>query len=116
MLYYTYLDKLTKFTGKDADMYMKKIDELIASNAKLAELLGKKEEPEKKCCRAIVWVLAIIGAIAAIAAIAYGVYRYMNPDYLDDFDFDDFEEEFDEEDEEEDDIIEEVVTKTAVEE
>ena len=97
-------------------MYMKKIDELIASNAKLAELLGKKEEPEKKCCRVVVWVLAIIGAIVAVAAIAYGVYRYMNPDYLDDFDFDDFEEEFDESDDEEDEIIEEVINETAADE
>jgi len=97
-------------------MYMKKIDELIASNAKLAELLGKKEEPEKKCCRVVVWVLAIIGAVVAVAAIAYGVYRYMNPDYLDDFDFDDFEEEFDESDDEEDEIIEEVINETAADE
>ena len=101
------------FTRKDAVMYMKKIDELIASNAKLAELLGRKEEePEKKCCKAIVWVL---GAVAAIAAIAYGVYRYLNPDYLDDFDFDDFEDEdFEEEydDDLEDEIVEDIVTET----
>ena len=97
-------------------MYMKKIDELIASNTKLAELLGRKEEPEKKCCRVIVWVLAIIGAIAAIAAIAYGVYRYMNPDYLEDFDFDDFDEDFEEDFEEEEDIVEDVVTEPATEE
>jgi len=91
-------------------MYMKKIDELIASNAKLAELLGRKEEePEKKCGRVIVWVLAIIGAVAAIAAIAYGVYRYLNPDYLDDFDFDDFDEEFDEDFEEEEEIVEDII-------
>ena len=91
-------------------MYMKKIDELIASNAKLAELLGRKEEePEKKCCKAIVWVLAIIGAVAAIAAIAYGVYRYLNPDYLDDFDFDDIDEVFEEEIEEEEEIVEDIV-------
>ncbi len=87
-------------------MYMKKIDELIASNAKLAELLGKKEEPvveEKKCCNAVVWVLAIVGAIAAVAAIAYAVYRYMNQESLDDFDFedDDFEDDFEDEMEEE---------------
>ncbi len=83
-------------------MYMKKIDELIASNTKLAELLGKKEEPvvEKKC-NALVWVLAIIGAIAAVAGIAYAVYRYMNQDCLDDFDFedDDFEDDFEDEEE-----------------
>ena len=93
-------------------MYMKKIDELIASNAKLAELLGKKEAPEKKCGRVIVWVLAIIGAIAAVAAIAYGVYRYLNPDYLDDFDFDDFDDEdYDDDLEEEDDIVDDVVVE-----
>lgn len=97
-------------------MYMKKIDELIASNAKLAELLGKKEEPEKKCGRVIVWVLAIIGAIAAIAAIAYGVYRYLNPDYLDDFDFDDFDDDEDYDDDlDEDDIVEDVVVETTEE-
>lgn len=98
-------------------MYMKKIDELIASNAKLAELLGRKEEePEKKCGRVIVWVLAIIGAVAAIAAIAYAVYRYMNPEYLDDFDFDDFDEEYEDDYEDEEDIVEDVVTEPATEE
>ena len=87
-------------------MYMKKIDELIASNTKLAELLGRKEEPEKKCGRVIVWVLAIIG-----------VYRYMNPEDLDDFDFDDFDDDFEDDFEvEEDDIVEDVVTEPATEE
>ena len=91
-------------------MYMKKIDELIASNAKLAELLGKKEEePEKKCGHVVVWVLAIVGAIAAIAAIAYGVYRYMNPDYLDDFDFDDIDEEYEDDFEEEEELVEDII-------
>lgn len=71
-------------------MYMKKLDELLASNAKLAELLGRKEEPKKKC-NAAVCVLAVIGAIAAVALIAYAVYRYLTPDYLDD-DFDDWED------------------------
>ena len=98
-------------------MYMKKIDELIASNAKLAELLGRKEEePEKKCCKAIVWVLAIIGAVAAIAAIAYGVYRYLNPEYFDDFDFDDYDDEYEDDFEnEEEDIVEDVVTEPITE-
>lgn len=97
-------------------MYMKKIDELIASNAKLSELLGKKEEPKKKCGNVIVWVLAIIGAVAAIAAIAYGVYRYMNPDYLDDFDFDDLDEDYDDDlSFVEDDVVEDVVEESATE-
>ena len=52
---------------------------------------------------AVLWCLAIIGAIAAIAAIAYAVYRYLTPDYLEDFD-DDFDDDFFE-DEEADQII-----------
>ena len=34
-------------------------------------------------------ILAVIGAIAAIAAIAYGIYRFLTPDYFDDYDDDD---------------------------
>ena len=56
--------------------------------AKLCDLIKKEE---KKECNVLVWVLAIIGAVAAIAAIAYAVYRYMTPDYLEDFE-DEFEE------------------------
>ena len=57
----------------------------------LCDLINKEE---KKECKVLLWVLAIIGAIAAIAAIAYAVYRYMTPDYLEDF-----EDEFEEDDE-----------------
>jgi hypothetical protein len=78
---------------------MNKLENLI-DMAKLNELLGKKDE-EKDECRAIIWILAIIGAIAAVAAIAYAVYRYMNPRYLDDFD-DEFEDEFEDEEAEDD--------------
>ena len=55
----------------------------------LCDLINKKEE--KKECNVLLWILAIIGAITAIAAIAYAVYRYMTPDYLEDFE-DEFEE------------------------
>ena len=61
-----------------------------------------KADNEKKS-NTLLWVLAIIGAVAAVAAIAYAVYRYMTPDYLDDFD-DDFDDDFEDDffDDEED--------------
>lgn len=84
---------------------MNKLENLIEA-AKLNEILGRKEEPKKKKCNAVVWVLAVIGAVAAVAAIAYAVYRYFSPDYLDDFE-DDFEDEFEDEEgeDEEDDFF-----------
>ncbi|MDR2043577.1 MAG: DUF4366 domain-containing protein [Clostridium sp.] len=81
---------------------MKKWEDLVQA-AKINELLGKKDE---KKCNALLWILAVIGAIAAVAGIAYAVYRYLTPDYLEDFD-DEFEDDFEEdEDEEDDDIFE----------
>lgn len=65
----------------------------------------RESKKEEKGSHVLLWVLAIIGAVAAVAAIAYAVYRYMTPDYLNDFEDefdDDFEDDFfdDEEDEE----------------
>ena len=74
---------------------MSKVDELIAAL--------KKEE--KKKTNILVWVLAIVGAIAAIAGIAYAVYRFLTPDYLEDFE-DDFEDEADDVEEDDDDFFE----------
>jgi hypothetical protein len=71
---------------------MNKLEELIAAT-KLNDLLRKKEEDEK-CCKTVLWVLAIVGAVAAIAAIAYAVYCFLTPDYLEDFE-EDFDDEFD---------------------
>ena len=72
-----------------------KIDELI-SMVKSGELVHRRDSKEKGR-HMIMCALAIIGAIAAMAAVAYAVYRYMNPDYLDDFDddFDDYEDDSD---------------------
>jgi type VI protein secretion system component VasK len=74
-----------------------KIEELLDA-VKLGELLHRKD-PDEKRKHALICVLAIIGAVAAVAAIAYAVYRYMNPDYLEDFDddFDDYEDDTQEE-------------------
>lgn len=80
---------------------LNKLDEIL-DNAGVNELLGRKKEEEK--CNKVLWVFAIIGAIAAVAAVAYAVYRYLTPDYLEDFedDFDDdFEDDFFEDEDEE---------------
>ena len=69
---------------------MKKLEDLVSSNAKLAELLHlKKEEEEFEKKNTALYVFAIIGAIAAIALIAYAVYRYLNPVYVEDGEFED---------------------------
>ena len=65
---------------------MGKLDEVLEM-MKVNELLGKKEE-KKDSGNTVLWILAIIGAIAAVAGIAYAVYRYLTPDYLEDFDDD----------------------------
>lgn len=72
---------------------MKKLEELVSSNAKLAELLHLKKEEEVEKKNTALYVFAIIGAIAAIALIAFAVYRYLNPVYVEDGEFEDeFEE------------------------
>ena len=68
---------------------MEKLSDLLEM-AKVSDIITKKEKEDNK----IVWVLAIIGAIAAVAGIAFAVYKYLAPDYMDDFD-EDFDEDFD---------------------
>ena len=69
------------------------------------------KEAEDRKNNTILWILAIIG----VAAIAYAVYRYMTPDYLEDFDDDfddDFEDDFFEEEEEKAETPKEEAAKT----
>lgn len=73
---------------------LKKLEDLVSSNAKLAELLHlKKEEEEFEKKNTALYVFAIIGAIAAIALIAFAVYRYLNPVYVEDGELEDEYEE-----------------------
>ena len=74
---------------------MKKLEELVSSNAKLAELLHLKKEEEIEKKNTALYVFAIIGAVAAIALIAFAVYRYLNPVYVEDVELDDeFEDDY----------------------
>lgn len=72
-----------------------KLDDFLNA-IKIGELIHRKDPMERKRHN-IFCILAVIGGVAIIAAIAYAVYRYMNPDYLEDFDddFDDYEEDMD---------------------
>lgn len=91
------------------DEVINKLDEVL-DNTRVSAFLGKKKEEEKKK-NTILWVFAIIGAIAAVAGIAYAVYRYLTPDYLEEFE-DDFDDDFDDdffEDEEEDDLLDDSI-------
>ena len=81
---------------------MEKLSDLLEM-AKVSDIIATKKEKEDN---KIVWALAIIGAIAAVAGIAFAVYKYLTPDYMDDFDDDFFDEEDDTDVKEED--IEEV--------
>ncbi len=71
---------------------MNRVEELLAA-------LNKKEEEKQK--NTLLWVLAIIGAVAAVAGIAFAVYRFLAPNYLEDFE-DDFDDDFDDYFEDED--------------
>ena len=77
---------------------MKKLEELVSSNAKLAELLHLKKEEEIEKKNTALYVFAIIGAVAAIALIAFAVYRYLHPAYIEDEEFEDEYEDFFEDD------------------
>lgn len=95
----------------------------------LLAVIQKKEDEKAK--NTVLWILAIIGAVAAVAGIAVAVYKYLTPDYLEDFDedfdddFDDYfedeleeekEEEAPEEDKEEEEIFVDEEKKPAAEE
>jgi hypothetical protein len=59
----------------------------------------KRHEDEEKR-HTWMWVGIILSSVAVIAAIAYCIYRYLTPNYLEDFD-EDFDLDFDDEDYEE---------------
>ena len=85
------------------------------TKAKFQELIdavkAKNEETENK----LIWCLALIGGVVIVAIIAYAVYRFLTPDYYDDYDDDDFDDDFDDFDDDDDDF-EDVEEEPAAEE
>lgn len=74
---------------------MNKFEDLLNA-MKLGELMNRKNEKKHST---LIWVLAIIGAVLSVAVIAYAVYKHFSPDYLEDFDDEEYEEDdFDDED------------------
>ena len=80
---------------------MTKMEDMLAA-VKLGEMLKKKEEEEKNC--PLKTILIVIGIVAVVAAAVYAIYRFMTPDYLEDFD-DDFDDDFDEDFFDDEDIV-----------
>ena len=79
----------------------------VLANMKLREIADDRKT--KKRVNVVLTVFAIIGLVLAIAGIVYAVYKYLNPEYLDDYS-EDFEKDLDEdffEDDDEDDDLEE---------
>ena len=66
-----------------------------------------KDDAVESAKNAIVAICIIVGVITLIAGIAVAVYKYLTPDYLDDFDEfdDDFDDDFFDDDQ---DIAEDV--------
>ena len=85
------------------------------TKAKFQELIdavkAKNEETENK----LIWCLALIGGVVIVAIIAYAVYRFLTPDYYDDYDDDDFDDDFDDFDDDDADF-EDVEEEPAAEE
>ena len=75
---------------------MARLDEIMDA-IRANEILRRKDDRKNNW---IFWAMAIVGAVVVIAGIAYAVYRYLTPDYLEDFD-DDFDDDFEDDDPEE---------------
>lgn len=71
----------------------------ISTDLQYALKLKDKRKEEDDITKKICIVFAVISGIVLLCGLAYYVYRFLAPDYLEDYD--------DYEDEEEDDILEE---------
>ena len=72
------------------------------TKAKFQELIDAVKAKNKESENKLVWCLALIGGVVIVALIAYGVYRFLTPDYYDDYDDDDFDDDFDDFDDDDD--------------
>lgn len=78
---------------------MNRFEELITAT-KIGEMMGKKQEAEKRSCK-LCWILAIVGSVVAVAGISFAVYKILSAkkyEEFDDFDDDEFDDDFFEDD------------------
>lgn len=68
-------------------------------NLKLDEVLGALKKKDDGKTNPVLIVFAVIGVCAAVALVVYLVWKFMAPDYYEDYD--DYDDEFEDEDEEE---------------
>lgn len=87
------LSVLKKIKHFDDFLEATKLDEIVYKKQREAERQAELEKKEK-IKTIVITVICIVLGIAAIAGIAYLVYRYLTPDYLEDFD-DDFDDDLD---------------------
>lgn len=72
---------------------------LVADRVDALPSFGKKEVSTTKSIGQIIKVtLIVVGVLAAICGAAYAIYRFITPDYDDEFD-DDFDDTFDDDEE-----------------
>ena len=78
------------------DAALEKMNDVVTNvlaTTKLNDILHKDEPKPEKKTNGWVIALAVVGAIAAVATISDCVYRFMFPEYIDDFDDEEFEDE-----------------------
>ncbi len=73
----------------------------------MKEVYVKEDAGVSGAKNALKSIVIVLGVITFVAAIAFAVYKYLTPDYLDDFDEfdDDFDDDFFEDDQEIDEDI-----------
>ncbi|MFP4698200.1 MAG: DUF4366 domain-containing protein [Eubacteriales bacterium] len=77
------------FSNRENFLNMSQFNEFLSK-------FNKNHEEEKKR-NTWMWVGIIIGAVALIAGVSYAIYRYLTPNYLEDFD-EDFDLDFEDDD------------------
>ena len=76
------------------------LDHILAQLKKLNAVAVKVDNAENKSKKVFHWIriaLIVIGVIAIAAAIIYGVYKFMQPDYYEDYDDDVYDDDYEEE-------------------